>query len=273
MACAIVTAALWLVAPDAMATGGGYTSCKATPSIRVTADENGVPTPCPVVPNGLGGWRCAGTREDATKTGIRYENFTSGDLNHVAVLVTANNDVLVPSSTQVIKNCDGDPVTGLGKRACHENAVKLNGVPRLGKVWVVVDGAIKTALPTTIATKPTPNSNTVKCFSILGLGLDSAPVAGVTETLSHRDPVTGKLCSVEFTLDSAGANVLAAKLTPDSDPDCDLRVDKVEDVEITIGGQPHKLKFGQGYLQSGLNSCTTRVIGGRVYSWGSPCPE
>jgi hypothetical protein len=32
-------------------------------------------------------------------------------------------------------------------------------------------------------------------------------------------------------------------------------------------------KFGDGYVSSGTNSCMTRIIGGRVYSWGAPCPD
>jgi hypothetical protein len=31
-------------------------------------------------------------------------------------------------------------------------------------------------------------------------------------------------------------------------------------------------QFGDGYFSSGSNSCTTRVIGGNLYTWGSPCP-
>jgi hypothetical protein len=89
----------------------------------------------------------------------------------------------------------------------------------------------------------------------------------VTETLTHDD------CAVEFTLDSVSGNVLSAKLTDSSNPNCTLRNDAVEDIDVTIDGQALGLKFGQGFFQSGTSSCTTRIIGGRAISFGNPCPN
>ena len=51
-----------------------------------------------------------------------------------------------------------------------------------------------------------------------------------------------------------------------------------QDLELTlkVGATAISLgegQFGEGYVSSGTNSCTTRIIGGRVYTWGNPCPD
>jgi hypothetical protein len=48
----------------------------------------------------------------------------------------------------------------------------------------------------------------------------------------------------------------------------DLEVRLKDDKGTTLG----KGKFGDGYISTGGDSCTTRVIGGKVYTWGTPCP-
>jgi hypothetical protein len=211
-------------------------------------------------------------------TAVRYK-LTGQGADHVSTLVTANNSVYTASGNSAYAACSGDGVTGLGKYSCHEKAVRFN--PALYKqgnslvtgdrfLWVVVAGN-KQPIQTSIAVK---KGSCVQSYSVIGLGLDFNAVAPVTETLTHENPTTQEKCSVEFTLDSIGGNVLSAKLTPDSiQAGCNLRVDNAPDVEIKINGILHRMKFGQGYFQSGEQSCTTRVIGGRVYSWGNPCPE
>jgi hypothetical protein len=89
---------------------------------------------------------------------------------------------------------------------------------------------------------------------------------------------------VEFTLDKFGGNVLSAKLTdasiqagcqsPDMAPDGTLNPKSVEGLQLTLDGDDLGTgKFGDGYIQSGEQSCTTRIVGGKVYTWGSPCPQ
>jgi hypothetical protein len=74
------------------------------------------------------------------------------------------------------------------------------------------------------------------------------------------------------------------QLTPESvTAGCSLHQTSVENLKLEVsdpaicGGDPSCTlgagKFGEGYVHSGSNSCTTRIIGGRMYSWGSPCPE
>ena len=222
--------------------------------------------PCPVSDTGspactgAGGW-----------TGIQYKINKSG-LSDVATLVTENNSV--PSGTSIQPACKGDSKTGLGKKSCHEKAVKpvVFNVGSDRFFWVLVNGT-KEPIDTTVAGK---SGSKVYCSKVPGLGLDGPP-ATVTETLTHDG------CSVEFTLSGVTGAVISAKLTQESvDIGCTspslgdggaINPKSVEDLEISLEGTSLGAgAFGNGYFQSGTNSCTTRIVGGRVYTWGKPCP-
>lgn len=276
LSCAAVAAAALLAAPAAMATGG-YSTCSLSLKVDVTKDDAGVQTPCPVVPSGTT-WRCAGPNEASSHTGIRYKNISGTSLDSAAVLVTSNNTVVQPPSTQVVKNCEGDPVTGLGKRTCHADAVKLNGVANTGTVWVVVTGR-QLPIATTIAAKK-GSSSCIRQIATIGLGL----TASSSQLIQQVQRVTSQDgCAVDFITDSLTGDVLSAKLTAESLANgCtspSLNGDTIEpldatEFEVFRGSESFGTwKFGEGYIRSGLNSCTTRVIGGRVYTWGDPCPE
>jgi len=201
-------------------------------------------------------------------TGIQYE--ITGAVDYVATLVTADNTVVPSTCTSVYPPCKGDEKIGLGKYSCHEQAVKPKIVDN--KFWIIVEGN-KQAIQTSVAAKK--YSKTL-CSAILGLGVD-APVAPVTETLQHGE------CAVEFTMNSLTGTVLSAKLTPASvvagceSPDMaldgTLDAKAVETLELVLNGETlGGGNYGNGFFNSGIGSCTTRVIGGRVYTWGKPCP-
>lgn len=283
LSCAIVAAATLLATPAAMASGGGSSSCSASPSIEVAADAYGVPTPCPVKIV-LGVPQCTGPNEAAELTGIRYKKKAgASSFDHVATLVTSNNSIVIPSGYQVFTNCKGDPVTQLGYRSCNVNTVKVNGTTAAADFWVVVSGR-KLPVDSAMATKSGSSSSSIKCFPIRGLGL----TASSDQLIQQVQRVTSQDgCAVDFITDSLTGEVLSAKLTPESiDNNCNspsLNVDgetinplNAEEFELTRPGFPGnygKWKFGEGYVRSGDNSCTTRIIGGRVYTWGAPCPE
>lgn len=274
----VVVAGAGLVAvPEAAATGSSGT-CNSAPTFTVASDRYGVLTPCRVTQDPQDGWRCAGPNEASSFTGIKYKNATSTHFNHVATLVTRNNQVVQPSGSQVITGCKGDPVTELGKRSCNVSALKINGVPASGEFWVVVAGR-SLPIETTIATKA---GSTIKCFAIAGLGVS----ASSDELVQQVQRVTSQDgCAVDFVVDTLTGAPVSAKLTPESvAAGCEsptiatdgatINAADVSTVEVKLGGQSLGAgKFGDGYLRSGTNSCTTRIIGGRVYTWGNPCPE
>jgi hypothetical protein len=262
---AVVGIASLLAAPAAKAGGNRYDKCSSfNPTVRVVEGACFVQSP-----DGAGG-----CQPDGDYFGIKYE--VTGSLDHIATVVTANNDVVSVPSIQVYDGCGtsggGDPVTGLGKYSCHQKTLKVNTwFDTNTYFWVVVAGGPKKLLQQSVAMKKGSCTTSV---AIDGLGLDVPPAAQVTEILTHENPDTKKKCSVKFTLDSVGGNVVSAKLV-DSDPTCTLQIGDATDIEVTFPGSNtvHPLKFGVGYFESGSQSCTTRVIGGRVYTWGSPCPE
>jgi len=222
--------------------------------------------PCPV--SNTGSPACTGT---GGWTGIQYKVNKTG-LTDVATLVTENNSV--PGGTSIQPACKGDSKTGLGKKSCHEKAVKpvVFSVGSDKFFWVLVNGS-KDPVDTTVAGKV---GSKVYCSKVPGLGLD-APAAQVTETLTHDG------CSVEFTLNSATGTVISAKLTQESiDSGCSspslgdggvIDPKSVGALEINLDGTSLGAgAFGSGYFQTGANSCITRIVGGRVYTWGNPCP-
>jgi hypothetical protein len=263
LSCIVVAGIGLLAAPAAMATGG---SCSPT----IWTIEVVPPGACRV--NDPAEPECGDVGE---YTGIQYKLSGTG-ADHVSTLVTIDNVVSLASGNTVYStlSCKGDTVTGLGKYSCHEQAVRFNPaiykqpggglVPTDRFLWIIVSGN-KQPILTSIAVK---KGSCVQPYAVLGLGVD-APAASVTETLQHG------ACTVEFTLNALTGTVLSAKLTQDSlDAGCNLRIDDVEEGNVTvrINNVDLPIKFGQGYFQSGDTSCTTRVIGGKLYSWGSPCP-
>ncbi len=265
LSCTVVVAAALLATPAAMATGGGGCS-SFSPTITILAG------PCPVT--SANPTACAAS---GPYTGIKYK--ITGSPDHVATVVTANNAPLLPSGFQAYAPCAGDPVTSIGKQSCHERAVKVNpNAAAAGEFWLVVSGT-KVGAPQSIAAK---KGYCTKAFAITGLGFDVNPfqAAQKTETINFKG------CAVDFTYDVlTGAPQSAALNVAQSKPLCtggepagtccsEVITTDVANLTLSLNGQPLGAgQFGDGYVSSGTNSCTTRVIGGRVYTWGSPCPE
>jgi hypothetical protein len=266
LSCAMVAALALLASPAAMATGSS--SCSSfTPTITILAGPCPVDSATPVA--------CA---TSGRYTGIKYK--ITGNPDHVATVVTSNNTVLLPTGFQSYAACTGDPVTELGKGSCHEKAVKVNpNSAAAGQFWLVVDKTKTSTLQSMVAKK----GSCSKAFAVAGLGLDVNPFQAAQKV----ETVNFKGCAVKFQFDVSTGAVVSAALDPDDStkPVCPTGVndgsccafnggEDVGHLELSLNGQPLGAGvFGEGYVSSGTNSCTTRVIGGRVYSWGSPCPE
>jgi hypothetical protein len=264
---ALAAALVALLAPSA-AFATGYNSCSAfQPTVTVLAG------PCPVSSANPAACEASGPY-----TGIKYR--VSGRPDHIATIVTANNQVLSVPSYQFYGACVGDPATGLGKNSCHERAVKINSdCYTSGEFWVVVDKA-KSAVLQSIAVK---KGSCVKSFAVAGFGSEVNPFVQARKT----ETVNFKGCAVTFEFDPITNAVLNAQLDPgqSSKPICTGTQNDgtccafnggadISKLVLTLDGEPLGAgQIGEGYVSSGTNSCTTRIIGGRVYTWGSPCPE
>lgn len=258
----------WLfLAGTATATGSKWGGCSSfNPTVEVLAG------PCPV-----GSAQPVACEASGPYTGIKYR--ITGGPDHVATVVTANNNVVSVPGNQFYGACVGDPVTGLGKGSCHERAVKVNPDAYTGEFWLVVDKARAAVLQSVVAKK----GSCVKPFAIAGLGHEVNPFVQTQK----NETVNFKGCAVTFVYDALTGSVLSAALDPDlsSKPVCAANQndgtccafnggEDVANLELFLNGQPLGAgQVGSGYVSTGSNSCTTRIIGGRVYTWGSPCPE
>lgn len=207
-------------------------------------------------------------------TGIQYE--VTGPTDYAATLVTRNNEVSAATGNTSYAACDGDPVTGLGEDSCHEKAVSVNRLLLPGRFWVVVDGQ-KSPIETSIVLKKGWCSQS---FAVQGLGLEGPNpfrLARRTETVNFKG------CEVLFEIDPETDEVVSARLTPESlkagcespsqTSDGVIEPMSADAAELSVNGQSYGFgKWGDGYFSTGENSCTTRIIGGRLYSWGNPCP-
>jgi hypothetical protein len=251
---AIVAAASLLAAPAAMATGYSCSSLNYT--VTVLAGPCLVQDPLdPVCGN------------EGEFTGIKYK-LSGSQADHVYTLVTANNAVATPPGVQVFPVGAGcSSSVFLGKDSKHEQCVKVNPAGATREFWVVVAGK-KKALQTTIAIK---KGTCLKSVAIAGLGADTNVFAAAVP----KEVVAFKECKVEFTKDPLTGEVASAALTADSPESCQFYETTVDQISVSVPGAGNVgvPKFGEGYVSSGENSCITRIVGGRVYTWGAPCPD
>jgi hypothetical protein len=257
-----VALAAVLAASGASATDYSCTSFQ--PTVTVTAG------PCPVSSGTPAACEAAGSY-----TGIRYK--VTGSPDHVAALVTANNAVVSPGT--VYAACKGDPATRLGVNSCHEKAIALGSCRGLAtaEFWVVVAGK-RGPVQQSVALK---KNYCVKSVAVPGLGFEISEFA----PLQTVESINFKGCVVDFTRDPLTGAVTNAVLNQGAStkPRCDTSSqtnccsdvisNTVDKLSLTLNGVPlGDGQIGDGYVSSGVNSCTTRVVGGRVYTWGSPCP-
>jgi hypothetical protein len=209
-------------------------------------------------------------------TEIEYE--ISGTMVADRFAVLEGVDVMFMNgggATQSYAPCAGDPVTQIGKHACHEQAVAILPSGPVTKLKIGLDGQRKPS-PTSIAVQK--GDDTRACL-IEGIGVDDG--AAPLQSLQTLETKVFEGCAVTFKFDSAG-NVLSAandvKLSKPEAHCTPLIITTVDKLSLTLdipgmGSQSLGLaQIGDGYISSGSASCTSRVIGGKVYTWGSPCP-
>jgi len=203
-------------------------------------------------------------------TEIEYQVSLSTDLVYA---LEGKGVVEVSNGGTAFAPCEG--VGAFGRGSCHEQAVRVTP-DRSGKFKITLAGP-RLPSPTSVAISVDPP----QACEILGLGLENSP--SPDQTTQTTETVDFKGCVVEFTRDASTGEVVSAQLTRDSPDNCTspflgpgrtIVPQPVTDLEVKLqdGTSLGKGKFGEGYISTGSNSCTTRVIGGKVYTWGSPCP-
>ena len=215
-----------------------------------------------------------------------------------------------PTSSNVVNApCVGDSATNSGVGSCHEQAIRYNPDDVAdGPFWFVVPGVRQLS-----ATTLTLKSNKIDRCEILGVGdlMDENTLpAGCVPSCGNFDEDQSIIktevidfdgCKARFDFDLNNGSVLqfggvcdntvftginvaycCAEYYPDDatcGADCEFPafydLDDEDDpiiVELPDGtGVP--LRFGDGLITIGTGTCSCRVIGGRVYCWGKPCPQ
>jgi hypothetical protein len=183
-------------------------------------------------------------------------------------------EVLGGGEPFVAEPCEG--IDQFGQGACHQQAIRT--YPDEGRRFKIVVAGERRPGPSSVAVNL--GDGVFFACEILGIGVENTPNPDqVTQT---KEEVDFKGCVVEFTRDARTGEVVEARLTEDSVEGCQspfleegiLRPQPVGDLEIKLrdGRSLGRGKFGDGYISTGEESCTTRVIGGKVYTWGKPCP-
>jgi len=178
-----------------------------------------------------------------------------------------------PTSPATIADpCDG--INNFGRGSCHEQAVETS--PDDSGDFSITLAGLREPAATSVAIDPD------HACRILGIGLEAGP--NTNQTTQRTETINFKGCMVEFTRDAATGEVVRARLLPNKDLQCTgpslteggiINPRPVGELQLTLpdGTSLGNGTFGDGYISSGNSSCTTRVIGGRVYTWGTaPCP-
>jgi hypothetical protein len=196
-------------------------------------------------------------------------------IEHVALLVEQDIEVVVPGADNVYKACQGDPTTQLGKRDCSRSAVKL--VPSAGEksVYDLFGRGMKDVIATSIVIKKGAAFEPCRIASLGKENFDPNEQVTTTQEIVFKgcrvliptDPVTGEGAPATI---SGGACAFLANSVP------------VGNGELTVNGQNlGAITFGDGSVSSGENSCTTKVVNRKLYTWCTctsatdprpPCP-
>lgn len=228
-------------------------------------------------------------------TGIEYDvtsNF-GASADHVFTLI---RDVGLDGTNfhgdegTVYPPCAGDDLLGGGALMCHEQAIKMDPDNNVNDAFrIVVEGKY---VPTWTSVYFKKGRKITESCRIPGLGSDSSLFSGScvpscgnfneNQTITKTEILDFKGCKLVFQFDlSTGAIVDVYEPLDNSNPAaCEFVEFEVGDISLTV---PHEdelggfstmiATFGDGFISAGDNSCSCRVFAGRVYCWGSPCPE
>jgi hypothetical protein len=238
------------------------TSCSVGGNVFTVSDGQPKIVPC----SGVQGGSC---------TEIAYQ--VTGSPKNVYALA-GRGVVAVTPKASIAPPCEGQG--SFGKGSCHEQAIRIQSSSGVQTFKITLAGLrLRTATSVALG----PGNGDAKACTILGIGLEGGP--DVNQTTAKTETVNFKGCVVEFTRDAATGDVLKAVLVTDTadngEPCTGPSVDEhgviaplpIEQVALTLDGVGLGAgKFGDGFISAGTESCTTRVIGGRLYTWGAPCP-
>ena len=230
-----------------------------------------------------GGWTVTATAPfsaanspgGGTCTGITYTIFPRrGEIpDHVALLAEHDVDIVVPTSNFISAPCAGDTVSLLGFRDCSTKAVRLNqNLQKVGPFDLIVQDKLQ-AVPSSIVVK---KGKVVEECRIASLGrpydvFDEHAQVTTSTTIDFEG------CVATIPTDVSTGEGGAATLTGSGCKFVANGVPVGQAKLIVDGKDVGFLNHGVGYVSSGSDSCTTKVISNKLYTWctcaiGDPRP-
>jgi hypothetical protein len=223
------------------------------------------------------------------KTSITYTvtPTTTAQMDHIGVLALAEDGLAVTllggaSGFQLYGPCAGDPLTGLGKLACHEQAVRVNPAPTYTQFVVSMTGKHGLA-NTSMVVRDTRKS--ISACVVPGLGPLETQTTGDAcvnncggfhpyQSVRKIETFKFKGCEIEFEFDTTTGQVIGFDLIEEnSNPACKIETGSTEQLLISstsnltqLFGPNALAQWGDGWISSGDNSCTTRLVSGRYYT-------
>ena len=213
----------------------------------------------------------------ADTTAIAYSIGTaSSTADHVGTFVRAEaGPVTIPSNATQTALCGGDSVLGIGSDAvCHERIVRFNNQKDKTTSFTLSVSGRRQPITTSVVVK---KGNSQGACRIVGFGLeDVSTAASCVHQCGAFDPNQAvrtvetfkfKGCEVAFDFDPITGEVADFYLVSQAPGvTCDLTGPSPVG-ELMIDGLPlfgnNGVKFGDGWISSGANSCATRLIAGR----------
>jgi hypothetical protein len=217
-----------------------------------------------------------GVNNQDTCTQIIYD-ISGGTPDHVATFVRAEaGPVAATGSFTQTTPCGGDSVIGVAAGAvCHERIARFNNQSTKGSRFTLTVNGRRKPLTTSVVVKKGSNQGACR---IVGFGLldttggdacvSSCGNFNVNQTVRKIESFKFKDCEVSFEFDPNTGAIVPNGFTLVAG-NCALS--EGPSGALTISGpgifsDSEQVTFGDGFVSSGGDSCTTRIIGGKYYT-------
>ena len=194
--------------------------------------------------------------------------------DHVGTFVRKEAGVPTPSGSYNISTlCGGDSTFGIGSGAiCHERIVRFNNQQTKGSEFTLTVAGRRRPIETSVIVK---KGNSQGACAIEGFGLEDTTSGLCVHQCGNFDEHQSivkteifkfKGCEVRFDFDTTTGVVLDFQVV--SGP-CTATVGSVGDLTISgpgIDADSQLISFGDGWVGSGNDSCTTRLVSGKYYT-------
>jgi hypothetical protein len=203
--------------------------------------------------------------------------------DHVGTFVRWEAGVPTASGSSVVAApCAGDSVIGVGTdTVCHERIVRFNNQQTKASNFTVSVSGNKQPITTSVVVR---KGNSQGSCRIVGIGLENVAVSGScvqscgnfnpNQTIRKVETFKFKGCEIQFTFNLSTGEVTNYALIADTSPGHSCAINgatggPASDLSVMggpISGLDTPVTFGDGWLSSGSNSCSTRLISGRYYT-------